>query len=214
MFQPLFKSFQSKADYKPVDLSKSSLNGLNVNPQDNTGLSTYLNQIKIEKQAKVLYGGYLEERSLYNKKPLFNTAHKQRNIHLGVDFWIDAGEGIFCPVDGEIHSFADNRGVGNYGPCIILKHEKNNQNFYTLYGHLKRDSLLNIEVGEFITQNQVFCQLGNTEENGGYVPHLHFQIIKDIQDYTGDYPGVCHKIHLEYYKNNTVNPVDFLDLLI
>lgn len=33
--------------------------------------------------------------------------------------------------------------------------------------------------------------LGNSFENGDYAPHLHFQIIKNIENYTGDYPGVA-----------------------
>jgi len=35
---------------------------------------------------------------------------------------------------------------------------------------------------------------------------LHFQIIKDIKDYKGDYPGVCAAKDLKYYKNNCPNP--------
>lgn len=212
MFQPILKNFQAKADYKPVDLSKSTLNKVNINPQDHDELSSYLDQIKIRKQAKVLYGGYLEVRSLYNKKSLFNTDSKQRNIHLGVDFWTDAGEMIVCPADGVVHNFADNIGFGNYGPCIVLKHKIDQRDIFTLYGHLSRESLLELKPGQVINKNQVFCGLGRPEENGGYVPHLHFQIIKDIQNYNGDYPGVCHKEDFEFYEKNTISPVSFLGL--
>ena len=212
MFQPILKNFRSKADYKPVDLSKSTLNKVNINPQDYDELSSYLDQIKIRKQAKVLYGGFLEERSLYNKKSLFNIENKQRNIHLGVDFWTDADEEIIAPLDGIVHSFANNQGFGNYGPCIILEHNTEDKRFYSLYGHLSKDSLENLEIGQLIKNSNSFCRLGDVNENGGYVPHLHFQIIKDIQNYKGDYPGVCHKEDLEFYKKNTISPVAFLGL--
>jgi len=214
MFQPILKNYQRRKDYGSVDLSKSALEDLQLDPREHDVLSNYLDEVRSEKKVSILYGGYLERRSLYNNKALFQNKTKRRNIHLGIDFWAEADEDVVCPFDGVIHSFADNRGVGNYGPCVILKHQNHKGTFYSLYGHLNRKSLKGIQVGQSIKQNQVFCHLGNTEENGGYVPHLHFQIIKDIQDYTGDYPGVCHKNHLEYYKNNTVNPVDFLDLLI
>jgi len=212
MFQPILKNFQSKADYKPVDLSKSTLNKVNINPQDHDELSSYLYQIKIRKQAQVLYGGYLEERSLYNKKSLFNIENKQRNIHLGVDFWTDADEEIIAPLDGIVHSFANNQGFGNYGPCIILEHKTEDKRFYSLYGHLSKDSLENLKTGQLIKKGNSFCRLGDVNENGGYVPHLHFQIIKDIQNYKGDYPGVCHKEDLEFYEKNTISPVSFLGL--
>jgi murein DD-endopeptidase MepM/ murein hydrolase activator NlpD len=212
MFQPLFKNFQFRENYKPVDLSKSTLNELSVNPQDHDDLSNYLDQIKTQQQAKVLFGGYFEERSLYNKKSLFNTENRQRNIHLGVDFWAEAGEEVTAPFDGIVHSFADNEGFGNYGPCIILKHQNNQNTFYSLYGHLSRKSLDDLELGQNILKSQVFCSLGQSKENGGYVPHLHFQLIKDIGEFKGDYPGVCHKDDLYFYEKNTISPVQFLGL--
>jgi len=42
--------------------------------------------------------------------------------------------------------------------------------------------------------------------NGDYAPHLHFQIIIDMEEKTGDYPGVCSENKLEFYKNNCPNP--------
>ncbi len=211
-FQPIFKKFLVKADYKPVDLSQSTLNNLNINPQVHDELKNYLDQSKINQKANVLYGGYLERRSLYHKKSLFNTKNKKRNIHLGVDFWANAGEYILAPLSGKVHSYADNTGFGNYGPCIILEHDSAHQKIYTLYGHLSRDSLQGLKKGQLIKQDQVFCKLGTADENGGYLPHLHFQIIKDIEHFKGDYPGVCHQSDLEFYKNNTVNPLTFLEL--
>ncbi len=213
-FQPIISSYQNKTDYHNIDLSKDTLMKRQVDASSPESLTSYLDKTKSQTGAKVLYGGYLERRSLYDEKSLFQKFNQQRNIHLGVDFWADAGENILCPIIGEIHSFADNTGFGNYGPCIILKHQNNKDVFYTLYGHLSRKSLNSIKVGQSVKQHQVFCSLGTAEENGGYVPHLHFQIIKDIQDYTGDYPGVCNQAYLEFYKNNTINPIDFLDLLI
>jgi murein DD-endopeptidase MepM/ murein hydrolase activator NlpD len=211
-FLPLFKKFQLQADYKPVDLSKSNLSKLNVNPQDNDVLNNYLDHIKTQQQAKVLYGGYLEKRSLYDEKALFNGHQQNRDIHLGVDFWAEAGAEIIAPLDGVVHSFKDNTGHGNYGPCIILEHEIDDHILYTLYGHLRKKSLLKLKIGQLIEKDQPFSQLGETSENGGYLPHLHFQIMKDIQDFFGDYPGVCSEKDLEYYKSNTLDPIDFLEL--
>jgi hypothetical protein len=54
--------------------------------------------------------------------------------------------------------------------------------------------------------------LGDTSVNGDYPPHLHFQIIKDIQGYQGDYPGVSSKKDLDFYRNNCPNPNTLLKL--
>lgn len=213
-FQPIISSYQNKTDYHYIDLSKDTLKKHQVDAKNPLSLTPYLDKIKSQTGTQVLFGGYLERRSLYDEKSLFQKDNHQRNIHIGVDFWTDAGEDILCPYDGQIHSFADNKGLGNYGPCIILKHQNNQEVFFTLYGHLSRESLVGIKTGLSVKQHQVFCSLGIAEENGGYVPHLHFQIIKDIQDFKGDYPGVCNEADLEFYKNNTINPEEFLHLLI
>ena len=211
-FSPLLKRFQNRQDYEPIDLSKTTLEKLNINPQDNNQLSKYLEQARSGKNAEILYGGYLEQRSLYNKKSLFNNNQKQRNIHLGVDFWANADEEIICPMKGKVISCFDNSGKGNYGPTIILQHEFNGEVIYTLYGHLSKKSLSDIKVNQNIEKNEVFCKLGQPFENGCYLPHLHFQIIKDLQNHKNDYPGVCHKADLEFYEKNTISPLTFLRL--
>ncbi len=212
IFQPILKSYNNSSDYHKIDLSTQYLENLKIDIENQSDLKRYIqNQLQISKR-KIAFGGYLEKRSLYNHKGLFQNQNKQRNIHLGIDFWADAGEEILNPFDAEVHSFADNQEFGNYGPCIILKHNENKKVFYSLYGHLSLQSLKGLKNGQYIKKNSVFCKLGSTDENGGYVPHLHFQIIKNISDYKGDYPGVCHTLDLEYYKANTMNPEVFLGL--
>jgi len=48
--------------------------------------------------------------------------------------------------------------------------------------------------------------LGSHKVNGDYAPHLHFQVIKDIQGYTGDYPGVAASDKLDFYLDNCPDP--------
>lgn len=50
------------------------------------------------------------------------------------------------------------------------------------------------------------ASIGNSEVNGDYAPHLHFQIIKNIEDYWGDYPGVCNTNDLNFYIENCPDP--------
>jgi len=165
--------------------------------------------------AKVAVGGYLEPRGIYKRSNHFNEGNSltERNIHLGLDLWIEADTPIFSPLDAEVHSFKNNQNFGDYGPTIILRHQVEDFGFYTLYGHLTLDSINNLEVGQKISKGQQIATLGTAEVNGDYPPHLHFQIIKNIEDYTGDYPGVCSKLELGYYMQNCPNPDVLLNLL-
>lgn len=207
-----FKDFQSSTAYDYVDLSKSQLEKINVNILDNTSLSKYLNNLRNGKNVSVLYGGYLEERALYNDKSHFKSGKKQRNIHLGLDFWAPEGTEVVAPLDGIVHSFANNSNKGNYGPTIILKHKSDSKTFYSLYGHLSLNSIKNLKIGQPIQQGHIFAELGDETINVGYVPHLHFQLIIDLKNYRGDYPGVCHKDDLEFYSANTLSPNKYFNL--
>ena len=57
-----------------------------------------------------------------------------------------------------------------------------------------------------ISEGQVIGWLGNSEVNGDYAPHLHFQIIKNIANYEGDYPGVSSQNYLAFYRANCPDP--------
>jgi murein DD-endopeptidase MepM/ murein hydrolase activator NlpD len=69
-----------------------------------------------------------------------------------------------------------------------------NIHFYTLYGHLSLISLENLTIGQLIEQGQLVGYIGEKKENGGWNPHLHFQIITDMDNMEGDYSGVASKI--------------------
>jgi murein DD-endopeptidase MepM/ murein hydrolase activator NlpD len=204
------KVIDSKIDYsqyKPIDLSESNSVLLNKNIENSSDFETQVKLFLKEKNAKVAYGGYNEIRNLYKRSTIFNESDtEERNIHIGLDLWIEAGTKVLSALDGKIHSFNYNTGLGNYGPTIIVEHLIENDVFYSLYGHLSIESIEDIEIGDLVKKGQQIATLGEATVNGDYAPHLHFQIIKDIQDYFGDYPGVCSKNDLEYYLNNCPNP--------
>ncbi|CDF80382.1 peptidase, M23 family [Formosa agariphila KMM 3901] len=196
------------ADYIALDLSETNLELQSVDSSSSQRLSIFINAYLKQNKAKVAFGGYLEVRTLYKRSAYFNSENQNtaRNIHLGVDLWCDAGTPILAALDGHIHSFQNNTNFGDYGPTIILKHEVSNVEFYTLYGHLSLESISNIKVGQGVKQGQEIACLGTSAVNGDYPPHLHFQIIKDIATYSGDYPGVCNVSDLAFYTANCPNP--------
>lgn len=120
--------------------------------------------------------------------------------------WINEQVAIYSALDGKIHSFKNNTALGDYGPTIIIEHEIENIKFHTLYGHLSEASLIGKSVGDLVKKGEQIATLGLPPTNGDYAPHLHFQIIIDMENKTGDYPGVCNIKNLEYYSMNCPDP--------
>lgn len=195
----------SSSQYCKIDLSKENPELQDIAISDPKACQQYIDLVFERNNAKVAYGGYLEKRALYAISERFAEG-APRDIHLGVDFWCAAGTKVFCPLQGRVHSFANNADHGNYGPTVILEHEFGELRFYTLYGHLSEESLNGLYPGKPIHQSDVLASIGSTEINVGYAPHLHFQLILDIGNYNGDYPGVCAENELEFYQNNCPNP--------
>lgn len=151
-------------------------------------------------------GGYMEHRTLYARSELFNTGEEPRRLHLGIDIWAEAGTPVYAPLDGAIHSFADNDRFGDYGPTIILQHQFDGLELYSLYGHLNRECLTDLSVGDRVTKDQQIAVFGNQQENGHWPPHLHFQLMFDMEGCTGDYPGVGRYSEKEKYLQNIPDP--------
>jgi murein DD-endopeptidase MepM/ murein hydrolase activator NlpD len=195
------------SQYTPIDLSISNLDLSQMDMKNPQNFEAYVENYLQKSNAKVAFGGYNEERNLYKQTSLFNDAQSdERNIHIGMDLWIKAGTPILAALDGIVYGFDYNAGAGNYGPTIILEHTLENKIFYTLYGHLSVESIDELEIGTVFKKGQSLATLGDWSVNGGYAPHLHFQIIKNIEDNFSDYPGVCSKNDLDYYLENCPDP--------
>ncbi len=200
--------------YTPLDLSPQNTQLKYVNVSSSDALEAYIwNHMKAH-DAHVAYGGYLEQRAIYQRSDYFNQEDPltERNIHLGLDLWIEADADVYAPLDGVVHSFANNMNYGDYGPTIILKHYIKEQTFYTLYGHLSLESINRLTVGTVFKKGEKIATLGDASVNGDYPPHLHFQIVKDMQHYRGDYPGVTNTQDLDFYKGNCPDPQLLLKL--
>jgi len=170
------------------------------------------------REAKVLYGigGYNEYREVYSRSRVFDAAvpgEEPRRLHLGIDIWGRPHTSVIAPLDGIVHSFAFNDRPGDYGATIILTHQLQGRSFYTLYGHLSLNSIRNIQGGERILKGDRFAELGIPAENGHWPPHLHFQVISDLEGWNGDYPGVCKYSERETYLSNCPDPDLILQMM-
>lgn len=160
--------------------------------------------------ASVAVGRYNEPRPVYTSGSFASSANptdERRTIHLGIDLFADPGTPVSSSFDATVHAFADNHAPLDYGPVVILRHEVGEGlEFFTLYGHLSRESLLPLRVGDRITAGKPFAQIGNAAENGGWTPHLHFQIVLDLLDLSTDFPGVAFPSRRDVFTSLSPDP--------
>lgn len=160
--------------------------------------------------ATVGIGRYDEPRLLYTST-LFgsskNPVEERRTVHLGIDLFVSAGSKVHAPLDGIIHTIADNQAPLDYGPVVILKHARDdNEEFFTLYGHLSREAIQKLSLGQRVAKGETFATIGTIHENGGWPPHLHFQIIADLLQRDKDFPGVAAASEREIWKSICPDP--------
>jgi murein DD-endopeptidase MepM/ murein hydrolase activator NlpD len=166
---------------------------------DVSGFTDYIFAAVAEAPTPVGIGRFNEDRVLYRHSPLFDGAKERRSVHLGIDLFVVEGTEVMTPLPATVHSAADNSGLGNYGPTVILRHELDGLEFHTLYGHLSRSTIERLEPGKHLAGGEKFGENGDLQENGSWPPHLHFQLIVDAVAGVVDYPGVAAPSELETY---------------
>jgi len=187
-----------------------------INLEDGDQFASYIKQ-KI-KNAGALYGigGYAEYRSFYSRSDVFNSTlnnAEPRRLHLGIDIWGDAGTPVFAFLGGMVHSFAFNNRFGDYGATLVLLHQLDGIAFYSLYGHISLKDISHIREGQYVVRGEKMAHFGEPAENGNWPPHLHFQIINDMEMYKGDYPGVCSYGEKDKYLKNCPDPDLVLNMM-
>ncbi|WP_114390068.1 aminotransferase class III-fold pyridoxal phosphate-dependent enzyme [Notoacmeibacter marinus] len=161
--------------------------------------------------------GYYGEPRLIYTAPAFRIgqwkASNRRTVHLGVDVFAPAGTPVHAPLDGTV-AFAENRtGTLDYGGMVILRHETPEGDvFHTLYGHLDPGSVAAMQNGQSIAAGTEFARLGTDECNGGWAPHLHFQLALTLAGMGTDWPGVADPDDLALWGAICPNPAALLNL--
>jgi hypothetical protein len=115
--------------------------------------------------------------------------------------------------------------------CLELQGEEApvSLSFYSLYGHLSHASVFGassssssstgsqpallqplLPVGSSVAQGQLLGRLGSPVggENGGWFPHVHFQLITELGlgGWQGDYSGVCRRQDWPAFCELTLDP--------
>jgi peptidoglycan LD-endopeptidase LytH len=139
-------------------------------------------------------GRYNEKRRGMYTTALFEGV---RDIHVGIDIAAPVGEPVHAFFDGEIFAFAYNAAPGDYGYTLVTQHCIHEQTVWALYGHLQARSMEGKSVGQRVARGEVIAWVGDRHENGGYNPHVHFQLSLECPK-GADMPGAVSDTDREH----------------
>jgi len=205
-FEPVIPFDLKSGGAVVFDFTDQSRDFAHIDINDVAGFTERLFERIVDAELPVGVGRYDEDRMIYRHSPLFDGEAERRSIHLGIDLFVVEGTEVMAPLEGHVHSVADNSGLGNYGPTVILEHAIGGLRFWTLYGHLGRPSVIRLGLGEPLEAGEEFAAVGDHSENGNWPPHLHFQIIADLMGRSGDFPGVAAPSERERWLEISPNP--------
>ena len=165
-----------------------------------------------------LWLGYYNEPRLIYAEPGFRKgpwkASDRRTVHLAVDVFAPAGTVLHAPLSGRVEVVENRDAHLDYGGVVILHHETpEGDTFYTLYGHLDPEVSERLKPGDPVAQGAAFARLGNASQNGGWAPHVHFQLALTTDGMQADWPGVADPDEMELWNAVCPNPAALLNLL-
>jgi 4-aminobutyrate aminotransferase-like enzyme len=165
----------------------------------------------------VAVGCYGEDRSMYRTAAFETTdPRERRTIHIGIDLFAPAGEELLAPLDAVVADVGVETVPLGFGGIAVLRHETDDGvPFFTLYGHLSPASISGLTIGQPISQGDVIARLGTADENGGWEPHLHFQLMTDLCGWTAtEIIGVVARSGWDVWRSVFPNPNLMLGLAV
>jgi murein DD-endopeptidase MepM/ murein hydrolase activator NlpD len=127
-------------------------------------------------QSEYGIGRYNEKRPSMYVTPLFAGGTEPRDIHIGIDIAAPVGTPVKAFGDGAVYLTGINPSSGDYGGTVITVHHFGEQAIWALHGHLSHASVANLRAGDSVKAGDVIGWIGDRTENGGWNPHLHFQL--------------------------------------
>ncbi len=193
----------------PLDFSAGSPLIAN-DPADNAprALDHRVRRVLAEAGATIGAGGYDEARLIYHW-PNEPRDGEPRTIHMGLDLSVAADSPLYAPLDGIVHGFENADAHHDYGPVIVLQHTTTGPDavpFYTLYGHLTRDSLDALHIGKVIAKGTEFARVGRAPSNGDWWEHVHVQLITDMLDVPCNVNGAARASERDVWQSLCPDP--------
>lgn len=131
------------------------------------------------RERKSLYGvGRYNERrpGMYATDLFAPQAEEARDIHVGIDLAAPIGTPVRAFYAGRIYMTAINSAPGDYGGTVITEHRLGQETLWALHGHLSHKSVSARKPGDEFQAGDTIGWVGEEHENGGWNPHLHFQL--------------------------------------
>lgn len=132
-------------------------------------------------------------------------------VHVGDDMaWREQQATVVAIGDGRVRFAAV--AASSWGGLVIIEHETpGGKRFCSLYGHL--GPLIPVREGQVVKKGQKIGSLGRdlTEENGGYITHLHFGLHEGAFDRGQWITGYLKPEQYRDAKSGWVDPQDFIE---
>lgn len=212
----------------PIDLSPDSpLLAKLPWPVSEPVLSAAIETFIREQESDVGIGDYLEPRCVYQSAQfgIGGSPESRRTIHLGLDYFAPAGTAVCAAADGIVEAVGEIDLPLDYGTVVVLRHEwEPGRSYWSLYGHLERftdadpaDVTSSAKErrmprpipGTKLRCGQVFARLGEPNENGGWPPHLHWQLLLDDLEQPLSAPGVARWSQARVWQDLAPDPRQF-----
>ncbi|MEO5682008.1 MAG: peptidoglycan DD-metalloendopeptidase family protein [Chitinophagaceae bacterium] len=205
-FHPVVPFFPGKDKLLQMDFTAGNAALTAAVYGDINMFSAYIDQLLKKNKCVYGVGGYNEHRVIYAASDHFDAGDEPRRLHLGIDIWGPVATPVYAFMGGSVHSIAFNDNKGDYGATLVLLHQLEGVAFYTLYGHISLKDIEALSEAQYVVRGQEIAHFGTPAENGHWPPHLHFQVIFDMELKEGDYPGVCRYSEREKYLQNCPDP--------
>lgn len=147
-------------------------------------------------------GPWGEKRTVYTDRAFESRfIEGQRRIHhVGVDLFMSAGTPLYTPVAATVRSVEIEREPLGYGGLVALEHAPDGcPAFMTIWGHMAHEVLDRLKPGDHLEAGALVGHMGDMHENGGWTPHLHFQISTDVHLTATEIIGVGETAYLDVW---------------
>jgi 4-aminobutyrate aminotransferase-like enzyme/Ser/Thr protein kinase RdoA (MazF antagonist) len=168
---------------------------------------------EIDKEgARAGIGKYAEVRLPQTHEEFKASSQKPNNsgiVHLGLDIFAEPGTSVFAPLKGTADSVQKReKGKMKGSSTLVLKHiaDRGKIVFFTLYRHLAKDSLARISPGTIVRRGEKIGEIAESDENRGWPPHVHFQVILDLLSLKCDFPGIARYPERQVWLNLCPDP--------
>jgi len=158
--------------------------------------------------ATLAIGTWMEHRTVYSTDNYLSVLvpGTRRDHHLGYDLFAPALTPLYMPMPGTVvqAGIIDER--LDYGGFLVTRHEIGpSVAFFALWGHLSHDSARRWSPGDNVTEDAELARMGDFEENGWWLPHLHLQLstleFSDFRKMPGVGEAACRPLWTEIFPN-------------